>query len=252
MVRSAFLIFALSLLVTTSAAAIVTTDHTRSLKKDKPKSKPKPGPGTDPKPKPGPGGGGGGGGDEGGGDSTHYCDEHFDRSDTTLSSPVSCGAGAVCLPTSESVIKAVGSYDIIAAMESGESLDIKCLKVAEGSEVVCNITHTNVDCTDDDFICVALAQPTCLEGCSDDCYEISTAQASPEVSDPAAELPVKEVAFTTFYVVNGGIAVVAMLFLAHRVLKINSQDNFVNVPTESGHELVFINEDEQDLGEPSF
>ena len=205
--------------------------------KEKPKSKPNPKSKPEPKPKPSPGHGGSKG-------ESSFCEENFNRTDTELDYPVQCGKNSICLPTAESVVAAVGSFDISAAMASSATLDIRCMTQGLGSETVCDSSHTSADCNEG-YVCVAADSPLCLESCTESCYDVSAQGSSPEISDnnDSSEPIVTERNFATFYLVNAGIGVVAMVLLGRKVWQSNhEQPAFFR--SKSGHELVSMEEEE--------
>lgn len=210
-------------------------DSVRRSTKGKPKSKSKP----NPKPKPSPG-------DENASPSgeSKLCDGSFNRSDVSFSQLLACGDGYVCLPTAESVVAAVGSFDVVAAMKSSASLDIRCTSKPTGLEHVCSISLLSEGCAQGE-ICMASSQPVCLSGCTDRCYDESFQQGSGNVHDQNGgdESSVLEESFSAFFIVNAGIGVLAVIFLGRKVWQSNSAQ-FDNVPADSGHEMVYIEENE--------
>lgn len=125
------------------------------------RSKPKPDPKSKPKSKPKP--------------RASFCEDRFSRNDLDLVHPVSCGPRAVCAVTSESVLRAVGSFDVAAALSSSAELDIRCIDIDTEkfqSAQECTNTYTNSDCTSGS-ICVATHPAKCLSACSDQCLETS-------------------------------------------------------------------------------
>lgn len=234
--RYSYYLFA-ALLVVSCQTHVSAASRVLAAAKEKPKSKPnpksKPGPGS--KPKPGPGGSN---------DGTSFCEENFNRTDTELDYPVLCGKNSICLPTTESVVAAVGYFDVSAAMESTAVLDIRCMSQGLGSENVCDNSYSNADCNEG-YVCVASAAPLCLESCKAGCYDTSAQGSSPEISDSndSSEPIVTERTFETFYVVNAGIGAVAMVFLGRKVWQSN-HDQPAFFRAESGHELVSMEEEQ--------
>lgn len=194
--------------------------HPGGKSKPKPKPKSKPAPGSDIE------------------KDRSYCSMNFKRDDISLSAPEACDAGSVCLPTAQSIVAAVGSYDVAAAMQSSADLDIRCVKEVVGTEQSCDTTHTNSDCSAGG-ICIATPLPVCLSDCVGDCNDLTGLLApSPELANEESNF--EEDSFHVFYIMYAGLAVIAAALLVYGLVRTRNGngESFDALPVES--EMVYI------------